>query len=142
MEIRIYTEGGGDSKTQKSDLRSGFDAFLSSLKDKVRESRGKWRCVPSGGRNNTYSDFIDAIDMHPDAEVFLLVDSEEPVKTNPKTFLIDREAKNGWERGEADLLEKSHLSCEQLAPGIEAVEIDADPYRSRQDCRSRHGHPT
>lgn len=38
-EIRIYIEGGGDSKDGKAEIRKGFGAFLVSLREMARKRR-------------------------------------------------------------------------------------------------------
>lgn len=38
-EIRVYVEGGGNSKDTRARLREGFSGFLRDLVDKARQKR-------------------------------------------------------------------------------------------------------
>jgi len=89
--VRIYMEGGGDSKEGKAPLRTGMDTFLASLKVRAREKRWTWKLIPCGGRNETYDAFENATEQYPDEFVFLLVDAEEAVSMAPLAHLKKRE---------------------------------------------------
>jgi hypothetical protein len=79
-EIRIFIEGGGQSRESKIAIRQGFSEFLSSLRT-LATSRGiGWKVIPCGSRLTTFQDFEVALRTYPDAFNVLLVDSEEPVK--------------------------------------------------------------
>ena len=94
-EIRIYVEGGGDSKTNKQNLRSGLDSFLSEVKQQARQRRIKWRVVACGPRQDAYEAYLNSIRYRPDAVSILLVDSEGPVKKPPRKHLKQTD---GWKR--------------------------------------------
>ena len=92
-EIRIYMEGGGDSKGTWGKIREGMDAFLSEQKQCARDAGVKVRVIPRGGRRQTYDDFLTGCDANPDALNLLLVDAEAPVAATrtPKQHLQTRE---------------------------------------------------
>ena len=52
-EIRIYIEGGGDSRSTKDELRGGYRVFLRDLYDLASTKRIRCRVVMCGGRNST-----------------------------------------------------------------------------------------
>jgi len=97
-EIRIYVEGGGDKET-KADIRRGFDAFLSEVKDRARSRRFRWSVVACGPRGQALSDFRTALRAHPKAANLLLVDAEGPVSLSPKEHLAQRD---GWDMAGID----------------------------------------
>ena len=78
-EVRIYIEGGGESKDTKASLRQGFSSFFKELVQVVQSKKIKWNITLCGSRNNAFRDFKNAFATHPDAFVILLVDSEAPV---------------------------------------------------------------
>jgi hypothetical protein len=92
VSVRIYIEGGGDSKDLQSRCREGFRKLI--------ERTGFEGRMPStvvcGGRNNAYDMFKIAL-RSADVNEFpmLLVDSEEPVTTAPWDHLKSRD---GWDR--------------------------------------------
>jgi hypothetical protein len=92
VSVRIYIEGGGDSKDLQSRCREGFRKLI--------ERTGFEGRMPStaacGGGNNAYDMFKIAL-RSADVNEFpmLLVDSEEPVTTAPWDHLKSRD---GWDR--------------------------------------------
>lgn len=90
-EIRIYIEGGGDSKNTKASLRQGFSTFLNKLVEIARSNRIRWQIIMCGTRNSAFGDFQNALEDHPDAFNVLLVDAEAPVKKNPWEHLKFRD---------------------------------------------------
>lgn len=92
MEIRIYVEGGGDSRDGKATLRRGISQFLSSIVDIARERRISFQVIACGSRNSTFNDFQNALHSHPDSINILLVDAEGPVQQeNPWEHLRQRD---------------------------------------------------
>src|SRR3954451_9770488 len=83
-EIRIYIEGGGDSKETKAAIRQGFRQFFANLKVSV---------IACGTRNQAFQDFKRALKSNPAAINLLLVDSEEAVATDPWNHL---QARDRW----------------------------------------------
>lgn len=91
--IRIYIEGGGDSRDQKASLRQGFSAFFATVKDKARGNCMHWDIVVAGSRRRCFDAFRKALEDHPDAFNILLVDAECPVSREPQEHLRNRD---GW----------------------------------------------
>lgn len=79
-EIRIYIEGGGDSKNTKASLRKGFSKFLNPIIEILQSKKIEWNITMCGPRNKAFRDFKNALEAHRDAFIILLVDSEEAVK--------------------------------------------------------------
>ena len=78
-EIRIYVEGGGDSRNTRSSFREGMSKFLADIKRKANNRRVKFRIIVCGGRASTFNDFRKALKTHKTSLNILLVDSESPV---------------------------------------------------------------
>jgi hypothetical protein len=109
-EIRVYIEGGGDSRTTKDELRKGYHQFMASLYAIARPKRIRFHIVMCGGRDSAYSDFMAAIAAHPNAFNILLVDAEAPVTGTPWAHLNGRD---GWPiPGATD--DHCHLMVEML----------------------------
>jgi len=92
-EIRIYIEGGGDSKDTKAFLRQGFSAFLKELVDIARNNKRRWQLITCGSRGAAFDAFTTSMRQNPQAFNVLLVDSEAPVETTPWAHLRERD---GW----------------------------------------------
>lgn len=71
--VKLYVEGGGDSKYLHDKCRWGFRKFLENagLRDNMP------RIVASGGRGSAYGDYCAALQNK--EKTILLVDSESPV---------------------------------------------------------------
>jgi hypothetical protein len=80
--VRLYVEGGGDSKAQRARCRRGFSEFVR----KTGLSVGLLRIHASGGRQEAYESFKIACGTEDEGAPMLLVDAEGPV-----------EAKSPWE---------------------------------------------
>jgi len=93
-EIRIYLEGGGDSRDTKIQLRQGMHAFLQDVIAIARSDRVAFRIIACGSRNNAFDDFRNALEANAQASNFLLVDSEGPVNSTPCDYLKTRD---GWQ---------------------------------------------
>ena len=79
-EIVIYVEGGGDTVSQRKELRTGFDGLFRSQKEAARKNRISLRFVPSGGRTEAFKTFRNAMDQSGSTRhIVLLVDSEGPI---------------------------------------------------------------
>jgi len=92
VSVRIYIEGGGDSKDLQSRCREGFRKLIEKTGFEGRMPS----TVACGGRNNAYDMFKIAL-RSADVNEFpmLLVDSEEPVTMAPWDHLKSRD---GWDR--------------------------------------------
>ena len=95
-EVRVYVEGGGDSKDTKAFLREGFSAFLKDLVAMARSKRIQWRLVSCGSRHAAFDAFSTSVRQNPKAFNVLLVDSEAPVTTTPWAHL---RARDKWDSG-------------------------------------------
>ena len=91
VSVKIYVEGGGDSKALKTACRRGFQSFI-----KKAGLQGRMpRVVACGSRRNAYESFKTA-HAGQDTTVLLLVDAEGPVTAeSPWQHL---EICDGWER--------------------------------------------
>ena len=94
MSVRIYLEGGGDSKDGRARCREGFRKLLEKCGFRGRMPR----LVASGGRDSAYDDFTTA---HARATapdyVGMLIDSEEPVASINETW-HHLETHDNWNR--------------------------------------------
>jgi hypothetical protein len=116
--IRIYIEGGGNTRATRSRLREGFHGFLASLRELAREKRIRWDVIPSGSRKDAFDDFTTALRSHPGSWIVLLVDSEEAVSSLPRAHLRKRD---GW-----DLSAAAEDQVHLMAQAMEAWLL-ADP---------------
>ncbi len=96
--IRIYIEGGKQSKNSNISLREGFSAFFGELKEKAREKRIKFDVVLCGNSAETYKDFLIGVKYHQNSFVAFLIDSDNEVseKDTPKSFLQKQEKSRNW----------------------------------------------
>lgn len=95
MKIRLYVEGGGESRSLHIRCREGFRKLL--------ERAGFANRMPStracGSRNDAYDDFKTALTSTvPDVYPVLLVDSEAPVEQ--PTSWLHLQARDGWDQPE------------------------------------------
>ncbi len=90
-EIRLYVEGGGDSKETKANLRHGFSTFFQSLVEQARKKNIRWNITVCGGRDATHKGFLNSLKNHPKAFNVLLVDAEEAVTLPPLQHLKKRD---------------------------------------------------
>lgn len=90
VDLRLYVEGGGNSKVLRSRCRQGFSEFL----QKAGLRGGMPRIVACGGRREAFDNFCTALRQNVNAA--LLVDSEGPVTADsPWRHLFDR-AQDRW----------------------------------------------
>jgi hypothetical protein len=111
-EIRVYIEGGGDSRDTKAFLRQGFSLFLGDLIRLARNRRIRWQTITCGSRQAAFDAFKRALIQHASSFNVLLVDSEGPVATAPWHHLRQRD---GWI---ADDLSNDH--CHLMTQAMEA----------------------
>jgi hypothetical protein len=71
--VKLYVEGGGDTKSLQIECRKGFREFLekAGLKGKMPA------IIACGGRQNAYDSYCTAVKN--DEQAVLLVDSEAPI---------------------------------------------------------------
>lgn len=93
MNVKIYIEGGGDSKSQHVQCREGFRKLFENAGFVGRMPR----TVAGGGRGSTFDAFkTAAASSGRDTTPILLVDSEDPVTAS--TAWDHLQARDGWER--------------------------------------------
>ena len=107
MSIRLYVEGGGDSKTLKTACRKGFRSFLENAGLTGRLPR----IVAGGSRRNAYESFKTAHDQG-NGTVLLLVDAEGPVAAGGSWQHL--QAREGWNRPDGATDEQCHLMVEVM----------------------------
>jgi hypothetical protein len=119
-EIRLYVEGGGDSKDTKAFLRQGFRAFLTDLVSVARAKGIRWQIVMCGARNATFDAFNTSVRQNPKAFNVLVVDAEQEVHATPWAHL---QARDHWDpRGTSD--EHCHLMTQAMEAWLIA-DVDA-----------------
>ena len=106
VAVRLYVEGGGDSKSLRTECRKGFSEFLQKAGFRGRMPR----IIACGGRGQAYDDFrTHHGGLQREEIAVLLVDSEAPVsETSPWTHLRNREG-DGWNRPDGATDEQCHL---------------------------------
>ncbi len=111
MSVKIYVEGGGDSKSLKTACRKGFRRFL----EKTGLEGRMPGIVACGGRQSTYERFATALAAG-DGSPMLLVDAEDPVtaaanSADPWGHLRERD---GWTRPIGAQDEQCHLMVQVM----------------------------
>lgn len=92
VKVKLYIEGGGDSRSLHIECRRGFRKLFEKAGFKERMPSTK----ACGGRSSTFDDFNTALEMASDDEVpILLVDSETAVTEPAWKHLQDLD---GWPR--------------------------------------------
>ena len=106
MSVKLYVEGGGDSKSLRTACRKGFRTFLEQAGAVGRMPR----IVACGSRANAYESFQKE---HGDGvNAMLLVDAEEPVESaGPWQHLS---ARDGWELPSGATDEQCHLMVQVM----------------------------
>ena len=106
VSVRIYVEGGGDSKQLKIDCRRGFSKFF----EKAGLAGRMPRIHACGPRNKAFDKFRTKLaeSQAEKSSVLLLVDSEEPVShgSDPWSHLKKRD---GWKRPDNAGSDNVHL---------------------------------
>ncbi len=94
MKVKLYVEGGGDSKSLHTRCREGFRKLLESAGFSGRMPR----ITACGARHKTFDDFKTAIrSAEPTDHPMLLVDSEAPIKQMGKPW-EHLKSHDGWDR--------------------------------------------
>lgn len=110
--VKLFVEGGGDSKALRTECREAFNTWLRSIGLQQFP-----RIVASGGRDDAYNDFKTAL-ANGEAAV-LLIDSEAAVDARHQQGVAENwlpwdhlKERDGWEKpvGSADL--DCHLMVE------------------------------
>lgn len=107
MSVRLYVEGGGDSKTLKTACRKGFRTFI----DNAGLTGRLPRIVAGGSRRNAYEGFKTAHDQG-NGTVLLLVDAEGSVAADGSWQHL--QARDSWARPNGATDEQCHLMVEVM----------------------------
>src|SRR5258706_1071505 len=89
-EIRLYIEGGGDSRDTKAFLRQGFSIFFGQIVQRARNKNVRWQLIMCGSRNSAFDAFRTSVRQRPDTFHVLLIDAEGPVQATPWDHLRQR----------------------------------------------------
>ena len=107
MSVKLYVEGGGDSKVLKSQCRQGFRRFI----EKAGLAGKMPGIVACGSRRNAYESFQTAHASQPEVAM-LLVDAEDPVRASgPWQHL---KARDGWDRPASASDDQCHLMVQVM----------------------------
>ncbi|MGH9842758.1 MAG: DUF4276 family protein [Blastocatellia bacterium] len=98
MKVKLYVEGGGDSKEQHARCREGFCKLINNAGFVGRSPA----IVACGGRDGAYKKFKTAATFNVDEYPILLVDSEDPVanpdeNTDSDSAWQHLKARDGWD---------------------------------------------
>lgn len=106
MKIKVYVEGGGQTKALRTKCRRGFSAFFS----KAGLSQ-KPAVVACGTRNDAYDDFCTAVKtVEADTLPLLLVDSEASVANGNTDAPWDHlKTRDGWNKPNGAAENQAHL---------------------------------
>lgn len=146
MRIKIYVEGGGQTRHLQSKCREGFRTFLRAAG--VPDSA--FSLSASGSRNDAFSDFCVALrKARVDDFIVLLVDSEEPVGVGTRSW-VHLKARDNWDKPAAATDENAHLMVQCMEAWFvadkdtlaayfgEAFHRNALPSRTDIDNISKH----
>lgn len=86
-DIELYVEGGGRTVASRGLLRAGVDQFLGKLRAAAQQRGLQLRVICCGGRGEARSEFV-AARARGGCRALLLVDSELPVASDPRTHLV------------------------------------------------------
>ena len=109
VSIKVYVEGGGDSRSTRSDCRRGFAEFFAKILPRGQQPS----VVACGSRNAAYADFQTALSKNLDAFVILLVDSEGPVAPDDSPW-FHLQKRDKWDRPVAASDEHVHLMVQVM----------------------------
>jgi len=106
VSIKIYVEGGGDTRDLKLRCRRGFSEFLrkSGLEGRMP------RIVACGGRQSAYDDFCTALKKAGGDEfIVLLVDSEDAVAAGGDGPWSHLKVRDNWDKPATATDDNVHL---------------------------------
>ncbi len=106
VSIKLYVEGGGDTRDLKSACREGFKTFI----EKAGLSGMMPRIVACGGRDKAYDKFKIA-HVNQEEISLLLVDAERPFRQSGSWRHL-QEAPDEWSRPDGATDDQCHLMVE------------------------------
>lgn len=108
MKVKVYVEGGGDTRQQQRNLRKAFRQFIRDA-----ELGGNMPSVIACGSRDSAFDYFKVGHKEPETIAILLVDSEDPVTAGtPWQHLQNRD---GWSR-------PPHTECDQFHLMVQVME--------------------
>ncbi|MEP7012805.1 MAG: DUF4276 family protein [Acidobacteriota bacterium] len=113
-EVRVYVEGGGDSRDSKDAIRKGFRHLFQKVGIGAQ-------VIACGRRDKAFKDWKLALFSHPDAFNLLLVDAEGAVREGSSSWNHLKTTDPSWQ---PPLLSEEH--CHLMVQVMEAWFI-ADP---------------
>lgn len=112
MNVKLYVEGGGDTRSLKAMCREGFTEFFR----KTSLNQRKLRVIACGSRQKAYAMFCDALNKAEDEEfIALLVDSESRVNVKNRPWLhLCRFNGDRWRRPDRAHDKNAHLMVQVM----------------------------
>ena len=93
VKVKVYVEGGGDSKDLRTRCRMGFSSFF----EKANFAGRMPRIIACGGRGTAFDRFRTALRSRREDEfIVLLVDSEDPIAEGSGTW-EHLAGRDGWD---------------------------------------------
>ena len=143
--IKLYVEGGGDSKELHSRCREGFRKLL----EKSGFAGRMPRIVAGGGRGTTFDLFrTSALNSTPNEYPILLVDSEDPIPDPRTTSWEHLKVRDDWDRPHKMEDDQAQLMVTCMETWIMAdlaalrtyfgARLNENPLLSTKDLEIRH----
>ena len=107
MSVKLFVEGGGNSKVLKSACRRGFSIFIEKAGAKNRMPR----IVASGSRDQAYDQFKTA-HVQQNEVAMLLVDAEGPVSSAGSWLHL--QSRDNWPRPPGASNDQCHLMIQVM----------------------------
>ena len=106
MKVKVYVEGGGDTRFLRTQCREGFKDFFCKA-----GLEGRMPSIhPCGGRMKAFKDFRTALkNAGTESFIILLVDSEDGVAAGPWAHLKRRD---NWHKPAAATDDNAHLMAQ------------------------------
>lgn len=111
VAVRVYVEGGGDTRAQSSPLREAVSIWIQRA---VPEATRRPTIVACGPRRKAFEEFCRAVQDHPDAFCVLLVDSEGAVTAPSKWGHAKERDGDGWDRPSDTSEDNLHFMAQSM----------------------------
>lgn len=95
VEVRLYVEGGGDTRAQGAPLREALRRWIERSGLPIPR---RLQIITCGSRREAYERFCGALADHPRARCLLLVDSEGPVGGSSRWQHVRERPEDAWTR--------------------------------------------
>lgn len=113
VAVRVYVEGGGDTKAQAAPLREAVAMWIGRA---VPEAKARPKIIACGGRRQAFEEFSHAVRQHDDAFCILLVDSEDQVNAPTRWEHVRQRKDDNWAPPPGTADDNLHF----MAPTMEA----------------------